>query len=84
MNAARIYFEFDPAVSGGYFEILVSADNGEFVPAAPKIANGRVRYVPIKFRKCDEFCIRICGKGIFTLKGISFALYQGGDVKQNK
>jgi len=43
-----------------------------------------VRYVPIKFRKCDEFCIRICGKGIFTLKGISFALYQGGDVKQNR
>ena len=84
VNAARIYFEFDPAGDDGYFEILVSADNGEFVPAAPKIAHGRVRYVPIKFKKCDEFRIRICGEGVFTLKGISFALYQGGDVKQNR
>ncbi len=84
VSAARIYFEFDPAGDDGYFEILVSADNGEFVPATPKIANGRVRYVPIKFKKCDEFRIRICGEGVFTLKGISFALYQGGDVKQNR
>ena len=24
------------------------------------------------------------GEGVFTLKGISFSLYQGGDVKQNR
>lgn len=84
VSAARIYFEFDPAGDDGYFEILVSTDNGEFIPATPKLANGRVRYVPIKFKKCDEFRIRICGEGVFTLKGISFALYQGGDVKQNR
>lgn len=84
VNAVRLYFTFDPVDEDGFLEVLVSRDGGEFEPYKPKMKNGNVRYVPVRFCKCDEFCIRVQGKGIFTFKGMSMAMYQGGDIKQNR
>lgn len=82
-NAARIFFEYEKENEDDSFSIEVSYDGGEFLPCGAPIKNGRVRYVPVKFRKCDELMLKISGHGIFTLKGLSFSVYQGGDVKQN-
>lgn len=82
-NAARIFFEYEKENEDDSFLVEVSYDGGEFLPCGAPISNGRVRYLPVKFRKCDELMLRISGRGIFTLKGLSFSVYQGGDIKQN-
>lgn len=83
VNGARLYFDFS-GNEGEYFEVFVSYDGGEFEPCFKPITNGKVKYVPIRLRKCDEVKLKISGKGVFTLKGLSFSLYQNGDVRQNR
>lgn len=83
INGIRLYFDF----SGGEnekIEVLVSYDNGEWEPCFKPITSGRLKYVPIKFKKCDELAVKIKGNGIFTLKGMTLSFYSGGDIKQNK
>ncbi len=83
INGIRLYFDF----SGGENEkmiVSVSYDGGEFEPCLHPITSGKLKYVPIKFKKCDELCVKISGYGVFTLKGMSLSLYSGGDIKQNK
>lgn len=85
-NAARIYFDLsgDDSYTTPYIQLSVSYDGGvSFEPCGGKITDGKVRYVPVRFRKCDEVILKIEGKGVFDLKGISFSVYQGGDIKQN-
>lgn len=83
INAIRLYFDF----SGGeneHFEVFVSYDGGEWESCFKPITSGKLKYVPIKFKKCDELTVRIQGYGVFTLKGMTLSLYSGGDIKQNK
>lgn len=83
VNGIRMYFDF----SGGENEELkvsVSYDGGEWEDCVRPITSGKVKYVPIKFKKCDEFMVKVEGRGVFTLKGLTLSLYSGGDVKQNR
>ena len=92
VNAVRVYFEYEPCettdpntgelVPVG-LQIEASYDGGEWEKCHKPIKDGRVRYVPVKFKKCDEFRLRITGNGVFDLKGLSFSVYQGGDIRQN-
>ena len=83
INALRLYFDFSGA-ENEKIEVFVSYDNGEWEPCFKPITSGKVKYVPIKFKKCDELCVKIKGNGIFTLKGMTMSFYSGGDVKQNR
>ena len=83
INGIRLYFDF----SGGENEkmdVSVSYDGGDYEPCLHPITSGKLKYVPIKFKKCDELCVKISGYGVFTLKGMSLSIYNGGDIKQNK
>ena len=83
INALRLYFEFS-GEENEKIELFVSYDGGEWEPCFKPITSGRLKYVPIKFKKCDELCVKIKGNGIFTLKGMTLSFYGGGDIKQNK
>lgn len=83
INGLRIYFDFS-GQEGEKIEVFVSYDNGEWEPCFKPITSGRLKYVPIKFKKCDELKVKISGKGVFTLKGMTLSLYSGGDIKQNR
>ena len=92
VNAIRVYFEYEPStyVDDETGEVVpcglvieASYDGGEWEKCHKPIRDGRVRYVPIKFKKCDEFKLKISGCGVFDLKGLSFSVYQGGDIRQN-
>ncbi len=83
INGIRLYFDF----SGGEnekMEVFVSYDGGEWEPCFKPIVSGRLKYVPIKFKKCDELAVKIAGYGVFTLKGMTLSLYSGGDIRQNR
>lgn len=83
INGLRIYFDFS-GQEGEKIEVFVSYDNGEWEPCFKPITSGKLKYVPIKFKKCDELKVKISGTGVFTLKGMTLSLYSGGDIKQNK
>lgn len=83
VNGVRLYFDFS-GDEGESFEVLVSYDGGEFERCFAPVANGKLKYIPIKFKKCDEMVLRVAGRGVFTLKGMSLSLYSGGDIKQNR
>ncbi len=83
INGIRLYFDFSGG-EGEFFEVLVSYDGGEFERCFAPVTNGKLKYIPIKFKKCDEMVLRVAGRGVFTLKGMSLSLYSGGDIKQNR
>lgn len=83
INGIRLYFDYENQ-PGENFEVLVSYDGGEWEPCFKPITSGKLKYVPIKFKKCDELSVSIRGTGIFTLKGMTLSLYSSGDIKQNR
>ena len=83
INAIRLYFDFS-GEENEKIEVFVSYDGGEWEPCFKPITSGKLKYVPIKFKKCDELCVKIKGNGIFTLKGMTISFYSGGDIKQNR
>lgn len=83
INGVRLYFDFSGG-EGEFFEVWVSYDGGEFEKCFAPVTNGKLKYIPVKFKKCDEFVLRVQGCGVFTLKGMSLSMYGGGNIKQNK
>lgn len=83
INALRLYFDFS-GCENEKIEVFVSYDGGEWERCFKPITSGKLKYVPIKFKKCDELCVKIKGNGVFTLKGMTMSFYSGGDIKQNK
>lgn len=83
INGIKIYFDFSGG-EGEKMEVFVSYDGGEWERCFRPIVSGKLKYVPIKFKKCDELCVRIEGCGTLTVKGLSLSLYSGGNIKQNR
>ena len=83
INGLRIYFDFS-GQENEKIEVFVSYDGGDWERCFKPITSGRLKYVPIKFKKCDELKVKIVGTGVFTLKGMTLSLYSGGDIKQNR
>lgn len=83
INGIRLYFDYQNQ-PGENFEVLVSYDGGEWEPCFKPVTSGKLKYVPIKFKKCDELSVSIRGTGVFTLKGMTLSLYSSGDIKQNR
>lgn len=57
--------------------VAVSYDGGEFVDCG-SFTNRRLKYIPVRLRKCDEFQLRISGNGFIRLKQMEFVLHGGG------
>lgn len=58
--------------------VYTSADGGEFRRWGIVRGDARTCRVPVRFRKCDTFSIRIEGTGDAKLYGIEFENYGGG------
>lgn len=61
-------------------DISISHDNGEFVKCSALKKGKAFRYhrIPIRFKKCDSFKIRIEGTGRAVIHGLELFTYQGG------
>lgn len=58
--------------------VYTSADGGEFRRWGIVRGDSRTCRVPVRFRKCDTFAIRVEGSGDAKLYGIEFENYGGG------
>ena len=83
INGLRLYFDFS-GQENEKIEVFVSYDGGDWERCFKPITSGKLKYVPIKFKKCDELKVKIAGTGVFTLKGMTLSLYSGGDIRQNR
>ncbi len=61
-------------------EVSISHDNGEFIKCASlkKAKAFRCHGIPIRFKKCDSFKIRVEGRGKAVIHGMELFTYQGG------
>ena len=63
-----------------HIDISIAHDNGDFVKCSSLKQGRAFRYhrIPVRFKKCDSFKIRVEGKGRATIHGIELFTYQGG------
>ncbi len=60
--------------------VSISHDDGDFIPCAvlSKTAGLKSHRIPIRFRSCDSFRIRIEGQGKAVIHALELSVYQGG------
>lgn len=64
--------------SGTCVAVYTSSDGGEFRRWGVLRGDSCMRRIPVRFRKCDTFSIRLEGVGDCKLYGIEFENYNGG------
>ena len=74
VSSANLYLDMG---EGSSVTVQISYDGGEFVTCGT-FENRRLKYIPIRLKKCDEFQIRIQGKGFVRIKQTEFVLHSGG------
>jgi len=76
-NGLRLLLDLEAESS---VSVSVSHDGGEFIPCGGiSSAGGRKSHrIPIRFRLCDSFRIRIEGQGKAVLHALELSVYQGG------
>lgn len=84
----QYFYQFDQKAVGAVYLFLdmepgtetcleISYDGGEFISCG-HFSDCRLKYIPVRLRKCDTFQLRISGEGSITLKQMEFVLYSGG------
>ena len=74
VQSVNLFLDMD---EGSSVAVEISYDGGEFA-ACGTFTNRRLKYIPIRVRKCDEFQFRISGRGFIRLKQMEFILHGGG------
>lgn len=72
---------------GTRIKVSVAYDSGDFAECANITATGkRVYRIPVRYKSCDSFRLKIEGEGYAVIHGLEIQLYQGGKTyaKQNQ
>ena len=74
VSSVNLYLDM---AEGSQVTVAVSYDGGEFVECG-SFTNRRLKYIPVRLKKCDEFQLRISGSGFIRLKQMEFVVHGGG------
>ena len=74
VSSVNLFLDMD---EGASVTVSVSYDNQDFAVCGT-FSGSRLKYIPVRLRKCDEFRIRVSGHGFIRLKQLEFILRSGG------
>ncbi len=74
VSSVNLFLDMD---EGASVTVSVSYDNQDFAVCGT-FTSSRLKYIPVRLRKCDEFRIKVSGNGFVRLKQLEFILHSGG------